>query len=469
MGWLDNVFASSTDDPRFAANMALFGSMIEGNMGGGLQGYAQAMSPEALARRKMAQLQMRKGAAEVDELERKLKDDAEARDVMRGVYGNSRAVQPQGALVGSESSAPSSGGGRSAGGANNVWMFYKKAGDAMAARGLVAQAQKNWELAEKFRPKYGHTPRKVRNEQGQLVEVLIGDTGDTMELPYGVAPEIELRDLGGTVQAIDKNATEGGQNWNKTMTHGDRISAGNLAVARERLAFDQNQPQYLETDNGIVALPKRPAPGTPLVGHPVVGADGQPLRKPLKPIPSSAAAAMVTNSQNLRRAEDALALVSGKNVGAMRGDPEATGWKGFLPNTALNIMDPDGVDARAGIADLGSMIIHDRSGAAVTAAEFPRLAPFIPRATDDNATVKKKLQRFVQIYQQEQEALNMAYGEGSGYRARAQRQEPEQERSAAPRSFDNLPPAHQYKGKVATNPDTGQRMRSNGLTWEPVK
>jgi hypothetical protein len=43
-------------------------------------------------------------------------------------------------------------------------------------------------------------------------------------------------------------------------------------------------------------------------------------------------------------------------------------------------------------------VIHDRSGAAVTAAEFPRLAPFIPTEKDDPPTVKKKLKMFVQNY-----------------------------------------------------------------------
>jgi hypothetical protein len=34
----------------------------------------------------------------------------------------------------------------------------------------------------------------------------------------------------------------------------------------------------------------------------------------------------------------------------------------------------------------------------VTASEFPRLAPFVPTAYDDPATVKKKLALFVQNY-----------------------------------------------------------------------
>jgi hypothetical protein len=100
----------------------------------------------------------------------------------------------------------------------------------------------------------------------------------------------------------------------------------------------------------------------------------------------------------MERAQKALDLVTGSNVGASNGDTEATGLKGYLPNTVLNRVDPEGVDARAALSDIGSMVIHDRSGAAVSATEFPRLQPFIPSVRDDAATVKKKLKLFVENY-----------------------------------------------------------------------
>lgn len=135
--------------------------------------------------------------------------------------------------------------------------------------------------------------------------------------------------------------------------------------------------------------------------RPAIGPDGSPVQgkgPPVKALPSSAAKGFLDNMTNLRRAETALALVSGESVGTAVGDTKATGMKGLLPNSALNYFDPKGVDTRAAIADLGSLVIHDRSGAAVTASEFPRLAPFIPTAYDDPATVKKKLAMFVQNY-----------------------------------------------------------------------
>ena len=72
------------------------------------------------------------------------------------------------------------------------------------------------------------------------------------------------------------------------------------------------------------------------------------------------------------------------------------GWvAGMSPEAGaalLNRYDPKGLEARANIANVGSMIIKDRSGAAVAIHEMKRLAPFIPDPYKDNpAEVKAKL------------------------------------------------------------------------------
>ena len=100
----------------------------------------------------------------------------------------------------------------------------------------------------------------------------------------------------------------------------------------------------------------------------------------------------------------------------MTGDTAATGFKGYLPNTILNRIDPQGVDARAEIADIGSLKINDRSGAAVTASETPRLLPFIPLATDDKDTVLKKLKRLKLEVANETNAMKDIYSKEQGYK-----------------------------------------------------
>ena len=161
-----------------------------------------------------------------------------------------------------------------------------------------------------------------------------------------------------------------------------------LALAKMEAKAGNRAPSgYRETaDGNLEAIPGGPA-------------DPRTKEASGKPMPASAAKSLLENQTNLRRAEQALELAQGKELpGGIKGDTAATGLKGLIPNQVLNRIDPAGVDTRAAIADLGSMVIHDRSGAAVTAAEFPRLAPFIPSPTDDAETVQKKLRQFVSSY-----------------------------------------------------------------------
>ena len=188
---------------------------------------------------------------------------------------------------------------------------------------------------------------------------------------------------------------------------------GQLSVARQRLTLDQQAPkgQIVQTDQGTMLVDPRTGNATPAMGP-----GGVPLTKPLKDIPANVNTAIITNSQNLNKVNQAIDLLSGKDVGALKGDKEATGWKGYAPQAILNRSDPKGVDTRAMISDIGSLILHDRSGAAITASESPRLMPFIPLATDDNKTALKKLTRFKQLYEQEQQAFADTYSKDQGYR-----------------------------------------------------
>jgi hypothetical protein len=67
--------------------------------------------------------------------------------------------------------------------------------------------------------------------------------------------------------------------------------------------------------------------------------------------------------------------------------------------------DPAGVAARAQIANIGSLKIHDRSGAAVSISEFPRLAPFIPLLSDPPEAIRVKLSKLRDAIRVETEAL----------------------------------------------------------------
>jgi hypothetical protein len=166
-----------------------------------------------------------------------------------------------------------------------------------------------------------------------------------------------------------------------------------------------------QSDQGIVIVDPRTA-----TARPVLGADGQPLGPKLKDIPASVNTAIINNVMSLSKAQNALNLLNGNDVGSMKGATDATGLKAYAPQAVLNWYDPRGVDARAALTDVGSLVLHDRSGAAVTASESPRLMPFIPQPTDSPEVARKKMQRFVDIYKEELRATNEIYNSTQGYR-----------------------------------------------------
>lgn len=145
-----------------------------------------------------------------------------------------------------------------------------------------------------------------------------------------------------------------------------------------------NSPIYRHTKSG--KLFKYGADGMPEVYAGTVGA---------KPKPESAAAEKARHEANIGVAsiDDA--------INEIAKHPKALGIKNLLPGAERirQETDPGGVAARAAVANIGSLKLHDRSGAAVTISEFPRLRPFIPVATDSDKAATVKLQKMKQEYE----------------------------------------------------------------------
>jgi hypothetical protein len=127
-----------------------------------------------------------------------------------------------------------------------------------------------------------------------------------------------------------------------------------------------------------------------------------------KPLPSGLATSYTGNMTALGNITDALQKV--------KDNPNAFGLKSMLPNAMITRMDPKGIDARAAVFNLGSLKIHDRSGAAVTASETPRLLPFIPTPGDDAPTVTKKLNGFNREYKLMQQDIE-DFAKTQGYKS----------------------------------------------------
>ena len=296
--------------------------------------------------------------------------------------------------------------------------LVKQAG-IYAQGGDFETANKLYEQAAKFMPEVKEIGVSMQN--GQPVNVITYKSGRQEVSPFAPTPKVHWVDQGGKMQAVNEfNQQPLGNPFAKTVTPGEAATNG-LGWARLRqddkhFQEGQNAPQYMQMDAGLVALPKKPGMGQQPTATIVTGPNGESLGKPLKDIPASVNTAIINNAQSLYALDKALALADGKNVGKASGDAAATGWKGYVPNFLLNRIDPAGVDTRAEISDIGSLKIHDRSGAAVTVSESPRLMPFIPLATDDQVTVKKKLGRLRDELAREQQALSDTYSKDQGYK-----------------------------------------------------
>lgn len=291
-------------------------------------------------------------------------------------------------------------------------------------------------------------PKAVRWERvptadGKGVEV-VGIDANGRRVETGVRPFIDpqWQDRGGNFVAVNPVTMEDLRSVRKTMTP-DGIAADRRARENMQWQRENGNSQIIQTDQGPVVVNTRSGQATP-----VTGPGGQTYTRPLNAIPASANTAIVTNQQNLAKINDALNLLEGKDVGQLKGDKEATGWKGYWPQSVLNRNDPAGVDTRAMIADIGSLILHDRSGATITASESPRLLPFIPAITDSKETAVKKLQRFKQLYEAEQQGLRDIYSQANGYK---------QPSFAANPQGGNRPPIDSFNSNSGKPSGTGQR------------
>jgi hypothetical protein len=129
-----------------------------------------------------------------------------------------------------------------------------------------------------------------------------------------------------------------------------------------------------------------------------------------KEVPAKVADGMLENVGAVRKIDDALLELTarkGEGVGLIAGN---------LPTAISSRTDPGGVKLRALIADIGSLKLHDRSGANVTASESPRLLPFIPLTSDDADTVRTKLQNFRREYLTALRDQQETYGPATGHK-----------------------------------------------------
>lgn len=188
-------------------------------------------------------------------------------------------------------------------------------------------------------------------------------------------------------------------------------------------------PQYRAASPAEVAAAGLPV-GTPAQVSPEGKIEPFTNGANLKPIPSSAARGMADTTTAINKIDGALKAVNAY--------PQGLGLMNHAGDAIRQRADPNGVDVRAAVADIGSQIIHDRSGAAVTISETPRLVPFIPNVNDAPATVIKKLNRLKANLSNDLANTQIEFGPDSGYRQTAAP-------VAAPQAGQRLSPAEAQK------------------------
>jgi hypothetical protein len=212
----------------------------------------------------------------------------------------------------------------------------------------------------------------------------------------------------------------------------------------------QASPKFLPDGSKIVPDMSSYTPPT----YKAPGADsGGMTRAPVQP-PAAVVDGMLNNVAAVRQVNATLAELErgkGAGIGVIAGN---------TPAVILNRTSPEGVKLRALIADIGSLKIHDRSGASVTASESPRLMPFIPSISDDAPTARTKLEKFRAEYLSMLNDTYRVYGPSAGGKALEPVEEvlknaPQQEAQIkSDTEYDALP-----SGAFFTGPDGVRRRK----------
>jgi hypothetical protein len=139
-----------------------------------------------------------------------------------------------------------------------------------------------------------------------------------------------------------------------------------------------------------------------------------PIPQKQKDIPPTTLKAIADNRATLAKFDNTITALEN----AVKTGSDALGWKNKLPYSeeVRQRTDKEGVPLRAMVSDVGSALFHERSGAAVTATESPRLKPFAPSTDDRPEVALEKLKLLRANVANETNALADMYPSDQGYK-----------------------------------------------------
>jgi hypothetical protein len=270
---------------------------------------------------------------------------------------------------------------------------YRRAGDVYARMGQPDKANQYFEAADKLDPRETYSaPTAAVDASGSPVFVQPGNLG-TMRTVQGYGP-------------VPPKAAETPTSVREAMIYlgiPPNTDPNTLTPEqRKQLKDVASRPNFqgVPTEGGGLSVLNT------LTGEvsPAKTLTGETVQKPLKEFPATVANGFIENQVSLGKINEAIL--------ATQRSPDSLGAWNTLPDAVRQRTDPNGVKVRAMISDIGSMKIHDRSGAAVSASEFPRLRPFVPAVTDAPDTVVEKLRLFKQEYEAMQQGIQTFYSDG---------------------------------------------------------
>ena len=169
-------------------------------------------------------------------------------------------------------------------------------------------------------------------------------------------------------------------NWKARTSRTERLPIGGSGAGnglpgggiRQIVPQEPGQPTIVVYRDGTTGYLPKPGAVIP-----------DPVQTPRKEVPTNQRKAMIDTNTQMAEIDNAMAMV--------KSNPNAFGAKNYIPDEAMQRMDPRGVSARAAVAKISALKVHDLTGSAQTVAEVERLKPFLPRVTDRDDVIVKKM------------------------------------------------------------------------------
>jgi hypothetical protein len=286
---------------------------------------------------------------------------------------------------------------------------YRMLGDKLASAGNMEFAKQAYDQAKAYQEKFSAPITAMVD--GKPVLAQPSDLSASPRILSGMAPKPEFKEapLGDKMRVYNALDPSNASQWNDWL----------MGVSPSTKYMADNQPNAIiqVAGGGFAAVPTRGAnpTATPVMPRQGIGSSPQDVQVPKGSLPVTASGALAAPESVPAAVTEKLATseVFVKNIDKtlkeLQKAPGAVGLQNVLPNLLMDKFDPKGVPTRAGIADVGSLKILERSGAAVTVGESERTKPFIPKPTDGPETVKYKLERLREIALEEAEAFRKQY------------------------------------------------------------